>query len=236
MKITFMGAGSSVFAKNVLGDVLLCEALRECEIALYDIDGERLDQSYLMINTLNKNIGENKATVKKYLGVENRKEALRGATFVVNAIQVGGYKPCTVFDFEIPKKYGLRQTIADTLGIGGIFRGLRTIQVMKGFAEDMEAVCPDAWLLNYTNPMAIVSGYMQRYTGVKTVGLCHSVQVCTEHLFNHLGMDRSRIGSEKIRLDNHCRGNYHNHNHNHYPRHHPSLYHRHIQHYQPNTP
>ena len=203
MKITFMGAGSSVFAKNVLGDVLLCEALRECEIALYDIDGERLDQSYLMINTLNKNIGENKATVKKYLGVENRKEALRGATFVVNAIQVGGYKPCTVFDFEIPKKYGLRQTIADTLGIGGIFRGLRTIQVMKGFAEDMEAVCPDAWLLNYTNPMAIVSGYMQRYTGVKTVGLCHSVQVCTERLLAQLGMDYSRVGSEKIAGINH---------------------------------
>ena len=203
MKITFMGAGSSVFAKNVLGDVLLCEALRECEIALYDIDGERLDQSYLMVNTLNKNIGKSKATVKKYLGVENRKDALRGATFVVNAIQVGGYKPCTVFDFEIPKKYGLKQTIADTLGIGGIFRGLRTIQIMKGFGEDMEEVCPDAWLLNYTNPMAIVSGYMQRYTGVKTVGLCHSVQVCTEHLFNHLGMDRSRIGSEKIAGINH---------------------------------
>lgn len=203
MKITFMGAGSTAFAKNVLGDVLLTEALRECEIALYDIDGERLDQSYLMINTLNKNIGENKATVKKYLGVENRKAALRGANFVVNAIAVGGYKPCTVFDFEIPKKYGIKQTIADTLGIGGIFRGLRTIHVMKDFARDMEEVCPDALLLNYTNPMAIVSGYMQRYTGVKTVGLCHSVQVCTYTLFGELGMDRSRIGSEKIAGINH---------------------------------
>ena len=203
MKITFMGAGSTAFAKNVLGDVLLTEALRECEIALYDIDSERLDQSYLMVSTLNKNVGESKATVKKYLGAENRKDALRGANFVVNAIAVGGYKPCTVFDFEIPKKYGIKQTIADTLGIGGIFRGLRTIHVMKDFARDMEEVCPDALLLNYTNPMAIVSGYMQRYTGVNTVGLCHSVQVCTYTLFGELGMDRSRIGSEKIAGINH---------------------------------
>ena len=203
MKITFLGAGSTAFAKNVLGDVLLTEALRECEIALYDIDEERLDQSYLMVCTLNQNVGESKATVKKYLGVENRKDALRGARFVINAIAVGGYKPCTVFDFEIPKKYGLQQTIADTLGIGGIFRGLRTIHVMKDFARDMEEVCPDALLLNYTNPMAIVSGYMQRYTGVNTVGLCHSVQVCTYTLFGELGMDRSRIGSEKIAGINH---------------------------------
>ena len=202
MKITFMGAGSTAFAKNVLGDVLLTEALRECEIALYDIDGERLDQSYLMVNTLNKNVGESKATVKKYLGAENRKAALRGANFVVNAIAVGGYKPCTVFDFEIPKKYGIKQTIADTLGIGGIFRGLRTIRVMKDFARDMEEVCPDALLLNYTNPMAIVSGYMQRYTGVNTVGLCHSVQVCSNRLLESLGM-QEKCGRELIAGINH---------------------------------
>ena len=202
MKITFMGAGSTAFAKNVLGDVLLTEALRECEIALYDIDSERLDQSYLMVSTLNKNVGESKATVKKYLGAENRKDALRGANFVVNAIAVGGYKPCTVFDFEIPKKYGIKQTIADTLGIGGIFRGLRTIHVMKDFARDMEEVCPDALLLNYTNPMAIVSGYMQRFTGVKTVGLCHSVQVCTQHLLSGLQME-AKVGRELIAGINH---------------------------------
>ena len=132
---------------------------------------------------------QNRASVKKYLGVENRKEALRGADFVVNAIQVGLYDPCTIIDFEIPKKYGLRQTIADTLGIGGIFRGLRTIHVLKDFARDIEEVCPNAWFLNYTNPMAILSGYMQRYTGVKTVGLCHSVQVCTREILKQLGMD-----------------------------------------------
>ena len=187
-KITFMGAGSTIFAKNVIGDSMMCEALRDFEYALYDIDSDRLEESYLMITTLNKNINNGKAKITKYLGVENRKDALRGADFVVNAIQVGGYEPCTVIDFEIPKKYGLKQTIADTLGIGGIFRALRTIPVMEGFAEDMAAVCPRALLLNYTNPMAMLTGYMQKYTDVKTVGLCHSVQVCTKKLLEELGM------------------------------------------------
>ena len=203
MKITFMGAGSTVFAKNVLGDVLLTPALRECEIALYDIDGDRLEESYAVIDALNKKYNEGKAVIGKYLGVENRKDALRGAQFVVNAIQVGLYDPCTIIDFEVPKKYGLRQTIGDTLGIGGIFRGLRTIQVLKGFAADMEEVCPDAWFLNYTNPMAIITGYMQRYTKIKTIGLCHSVQVCTKNLFRDLGLDREQIGSELIAGINH---------------------------------
>jgi len=204
MKITFMGAGSTVFAKNVLGDVLLTEALTEdLTIALYDIDGERLEDSYALIKALNEKYNNGKARVEKYLGVENRKDALRGARFAVNAIQVGGYDPCTVIDFEIPKKYGLRQTIGDTLGIGGIFRGLRTIKVMEGFARDMEEVCPDVLFLNYTNPMAILSGYMQRYTGVNTVGLCHSVQVCSRHLLNSLGMKDVVIGKELIAGINH---------------------------------
>ena len=189
MKITFMGAGSTVFSKNVLGDTMLCDLFHDVEIALYDIDAQRLEDSYRLITAMNRSINENRATVKKYLGVDNRREALRGADFVVNAIQVGLYDPCTIIDFEIPKKYGLRQTIADTLGIGGIFRGLRTIHVMKDFARDIEAVCPNAWLLNYTNPMAILSGYMQRYTGVKTVGLCHSVQVCAKSLLKGVGME-----------------------------------------------
>ena len=163
--------------------------MHDCEIALYDINTERLEESALLINQLNKNINGGRATVRSYLGVDNRKEALRDAKFVVNAIQVGVYEPCTVIDFEIPKKYGLKQTIADTLGIGGIFRALRTIPVMQGFAEDIEAVCPDAWFLNYTNPMAMLSGYMQRYTNVKTVGLCHSVQVCSSSLLEHLGIE-----------------------------------------------
>ena len=187
-KITFMGAGSTVFAKNVIGDSMLTPALRDFEFALYDIDADRLEESYIMVNALNKNINEGRATITKYLGIPNRKDALRGADFVVDAIQVGGYDPCTIIDFEIPKKYGLRQTIADTLGIGGIFRALRTIPVLQDFANDMAQVCPKALFLNYTNPMAMLSGYMQRYTDINTVGLCHSVQVCSNGLINELGM------------------------------------------------
>ena len=188
MKITFMGAGSTVFSRNVLGDCMCSEALRCAEIALYDIDGQRLKESEMIIGAINNALG-NHATIKSYLGIPSRKEALRGASFVVNAIQVGLYDPCTITDFEIPKKYGLRQTIADTLGIGGIMRSLRTIPVLQDFANDMQEVCPDAWFLNYTNPLATLAGYMQRYTGVKTVGLCHSVQVCAPHLLHSLGME-----------------------------------------------
>lgn len=189
LKVTFLGAGSTVFAKNVLGDIMLADALHKTEIALYDIDAERLAESEQLIDALNKNCNESRAVIKTYLGIENRREALRGADFVVNAIQVGGYEPSTVIDFEIPKKYGLLQTIGDTLGIGGIFRALRTIPVLRGFAEDIEAVCPKAWFLNYTNPMAMLTGYMQRYTKVKTIGLCHSVQACANHLLSGLGLE-----------------------------------------------
>ncbi|HPP11199.1 MAG TPA: alpha-glucosidase/alpha-galactosidase [bacterium] len=187
-KITFLGAGSTIFAKNILGDVMLTGALKDAEIALYDIDPVRLQESFRMLTTLNRNINAGQARIKTYLGVENRKKALRGASYVVNAVQVGGYDPATINDFEIPKKYGLRQTIGDTLGIGGIFRGLRTIPVMVEIGREMEEVCPDAWLLNYTNPMAIVTGAMLLATGVKTVGLCHSVQVCAEGLLRQLGL------------------------------------------------
>ena len=189
MKVTFMGAGSSIFVKNVIGDTMMCEALQDAEFSLYDIDPVRLEESRIILEHLNRALTGGKAKITAHLGVENRKEALRGASFVINAIQVGGYKPCTVIDFEIPKKYGLRQTIADTLGIGGIFRALRTIPVMADFARDIEEVCPDAWLLNYTNPMAMLTGYMQRYTGVHTVGLCHSVQVCAKHILTGVGME-----------------------------------------------
>ena len=190
-KITFMGAGSTVFAKNVIGDSMMSDALCDFEYALYDIDAQRLEESYIMVNALNKNINNGRARVTKYLGVENRKDALRGADFVVNAIQVGFYDPCTIIDFEVPKKYGLRQTIADTLGIGGIFRALRTIPVLQDFAEDMAQVCPRALFLNYTNPMAMLAGYMQRYTDINTIGLCHSVQVCSSGLLKKLGMEDS---------------------------------------------
>jgi alpha-galactosidase len=204
MKITFMGAGSSVFVKKVLGDTLMCECFKDAEIALYDINGERLEDSYMLITRLNKVINGNRAKIRKYLGVENRKKALKGANFVINAIQVGLYDPCTKIDFAIPKKYGINQTIADTLGIGGIMRGMRTIYVLKDFAADMAKVCPDAYFLNYTNPMAILAGYMERFTPIKSVGLCHSVQVCSEKLLKSLEMEEFLDGrQEKIAGINH---------------------------------
>ena len=181
-KITFIGAGSTVFAKNVLGDCILTPSLKASELALYDIDPERLKDSFNMLNNINENNGSH----AKIVAYTDRREALRGANYVVNAIQVGGYDPCTITDFEIPKKYGLRQTIADTLGIGGIFRALRTIPVMLDIAHDMEEVCPNAWFLNYTNPMAMLTGAMLKATGIKTVGLCHSVQGCVPGLLNSL--------------------------------------------------
>ena len=187
VKITFMGAGSTIFARNVIGDCMCSESLRDSVFALYDIDGERLEESRTILEAMRTTMG-GYGKIECYLGVENRKDALRGAQFVVNAIQVGLYDPCTIIDFEVPKKYGLRQTIADTLGIGGIMRALRTIPVMADFARDMEEVCPDALFLNYTNPMAMLSGFMQRYTGIQTVGLCHSVQVCVETLLRNVGM------------------------------------------------
>ena len=197
MKITFMGAGSTIFAQNVLGDCMCSPALCKSELALYDIDGERLKESAALLSAINAGLG-NKARITTYHGVENRKDALRGASFVVNAIQVGLYDPCTITDFEIPKKYGLRQTIADTLGIGGIMRALRTIPVLEDFARDMEQVCPDALFLNYTNPMSMLTGYMQRYTGVKTIGLCHSVQGCSSELLEKLGMEDKVEGRREL--------------------------------------
>lgn len=188
-KITFLGAGSSIFAKNILGDCMRVAALQDFEIALFDIDDERLKDSEKMLNNIKKNL-ESTVTIVSYT---DRKDALRDAKYVINAIQVGGYDPSTIIDFEIPKKYGVRQTIADTVGIGGIFRSLRTIPVMMDFAKDMHEVCPDAWFLNYTNPMAALTGAMLRYTGIKTVGLCHSVQGCAENLLESLDMPTDNI-------------------------------------------
>lgn len=197
MKITFMGAGSTIFARNVIGDCMCSEVLRDSVFALYDIDGERLEESRVILEAIRKaNGGHGK--IECYLGVENRKEALRGAKFVINAIQVGLYDPCTITDFEIPKKYGLRQTIADTLGIGGIMRALRTIPVLDDFARDMREVCPDALFMNYTNPMAMLTGYMQRYSGINTLGLCHSVQHCTRELLEDCGMEDKLEGRREL--------------------------------------
>ena len=185
-KIAFIGAGSTVFAKSLLGDCILTPELGEFEVALHDIDPVRLEDSHRMLQNLNKNLN---GKIIKITSTLSRREALDGANYVINAIQVGGYKPSTVIDFEIPKKYGLRQTIGDTLGIGGIFRALRTIPVLESIAEDIAELCPDALFINYTNPMAILSGYLQRFTNIKTIGLCHSVQGCANHLLRQLKMD-----------------------------------------------
>ncbi|MGU3343623.1 alpha-glucosidase/alpha-galactosidase [Staphylococcus succinus] len=187
-KITFLGAGSTVFAKNILGDCMTVASLQDFEFALFDIDDERLKDSERMLNNLKENLNST-VEIKAY---HNRKEALRGAKYVINAVQVGGYDPSTIIDFEVPKQYHLRQTIGDTLGIGGIFRNLRTIPVIQDFARDIKAVCPDAWFLNYTNPMAVLTNIMLQ-EGIKTVGLCHSVQVCAHDLLESLEMPTDHI-------------------------------------------
>lgn len=197
MKITFMGAGSTVFARNVIGDCMCVDSLKDSTFALYDIDAGRIEESRIILEAMRKAKG-GFGKIECYVGVEQRKDALRGADFIVNAIQVGGYEPSTVIDFEIPKKYGLRQTIGDTLGIGGIMRTLRTIPVMDDFAKDIEEVCPDALFMNYVNPMAMLTGYMQRYTNVNTIGLCHSVQVCSKSLFESLGMEDKLPGCKEL--------------------------------------
>ncbi len=185
-KITFMGAGSSVFAKNILGDCLLTESLRDAQYALYDTDQDRLDEAYRMMTNLNANLNDNRADITPYLAVRNRRTALRGADFVINAVQVGGYDPSTLQDFDIPKKHGLSMTMGDTAGIGGLFRALRTIKVLEGFANDVRAVCPNAWFLNYTYPMSVLTGYLIRKGGLKCVGLGRNVREQVYGLLNAL--------------------------------------------------
>ena len=189
MKIVFIGSGSIIFVKNLIGDCLLTPCLADAEYALLDIDAEKLALSERMLQRLNESVNSGRAHIRAYT---SQKEALRGADFVISALQVGGYRR-VVPDFEIPAKYGLKQTYADTLGIGGIFRGLRTVPVMQGIVRDMMEVCPDAWFLNYVNPMAIITGAMLKSTGVKMVGLCHSVQVCASDLLRGLGMPTDHL-------------------------------------------
>ena len=178
-KITLIGAGSTVFAKNLLGDILSFPELAGSHIALMDINDERLATSSVVAHKVAEAVGA-KPEITTHT---DRLTALDGADYAINMIQVGGYKPGTEIDFEIPKKYGLRQTIADTLGIGGIMRALRTIPVMLDMCHDMEAVAsPDLTFLNYVNPMCMNTWAVTRATKVKTVGLCHSVQGTAEQL------------------------------------------------------
>ncbi|MGC4190580.1 MAG: alpha-glucosidase/alpha-galactosidase [Thermomicrobiales bacterium] len=183
-KITLVGAGSTVFAKNLIGDILSYPELAGSTIALFDIDPERLRTSEIVANKLKGSAGA-AATIEVHT---DRRAALDGADYVITMIQVAGYKPGTVTDFEIPKKYGLRQTIADTLGIGGIFRGLRTIPVLVDIAKEMEELCPKALYLNYVNPMAMNCWAITRSSSISTVGLCHSVQGTAGELAKDIGI------------------------------------------------
>ncbi|MDQ5851209.1 MAG: alpha-glucosidase/alpha-galactosidase, partial [Chloroflexota bacterium] len=164
--ITFIGAGSTVFAKNLLGDILSFPELADSTITLFDIDAERLTTSEVVARKVGQAVGAS-PTIET---TTDRRAALDGADYAINMIQVAGYKPGTVVDFEIPKKYGLRQTIADTLGIGGIMRGLRTIPVLLDICRDMEELCPDVFFLNYVNPMAMNCWAINRGSRIKTVG------------------------------------------------------------------
>nr|WP_272211350.1 hypothetical protein [Marinicella sp. W31]MDC2877239.1 hypothetical protein [Marinicella sp. W31] len=189
-KITFIGAGSTVFMKNIIGDALQRPALKDASIALMDLNHERLAESEIVASKLAKTLGS-KARISTHT---NQREALDGADFVVVAFQIGGYEPCTVTDFEVPKKYGLRQTIADTLGVGGIMRGLRTVPHLWSICADMMEVCPEAIMLQYVNPMAINTwAIAEKYPKIKQVGLCHSVQGTAGELARDLDIPYAEI-------------------------------------------
>ncbi|MGC6474546.1 MAG: alpha-glucosidase/alpha-galactosidase [Candidatus Puniceispirillaceae bacterium] len=189
-KIAMIGAGSTVFMKNILTDILLEPPFATCEFALQDIDPKRLATSKLVADK----VAETLPVSPKITASQDRRDALRGADFVIVMIQVGGYKPSTVIDFEIPAKYGLKQTIADTLGIGGIMRGLRTAPVLADIAQDMQELCPDAWMLQYVNPMAInCLALSHLHPDLKYVGLCHSVQGTAADLARDLGENLDNI-------------------------------------------
>ena len=188
-KITFIGAGSTVFAKNLLGDIFSQPSLQTARVSLFDIDSERLATSEVVARKVAAACGAN-ATIST---TTDAGAALDGADYVLSMIQVGGYKPATVTDFEIPKQYGLRQTIADTLGIGGIMRGLRTIPVLVDYCREMESRCPDALFLNYVNPMAMNCWAISRATSIKTIGLCHSVQGTAKQIAENIGVPVDEI-------------------------------------------
>ncbi|QBF30842.1 alpha-glucosidase/alpha-galactosidase [Thalassococcus sp. S3] len=189
-KIAFVGAGSTIFTKNIVGDALLTPALADSHFALMDIDTVRLGESETVARSMIR-ATRTGATVSTHTDL---RAALDGADFVVTAFQVGGYKPCTVTDFEIPRQYGLRQTIGDTLGVGGIMRALRTVPVLWDVARHMAQLCPDALLLQYVNPMAINTWALaEAFPALKQVGLCHSVQNTVEEMAHDLDLPKEQI-------------------------------------------
>src|SRR3954454_12774632 len=198
-RMVLVGAGIVEFTRNLLGDILTSEALKSSEIVLHDIDPDRLQTAERMARWTADTLGA-KPTISAHL---DRREALKGADFVVNTIQVGGAR-ATHVDFDVPGRFGLRYTIADTVGVGGVFRGLRTIPVVLGIARDMEQVCPNATLLNYTNPLAIVVRAVSEATSIRVVGLCHSVFWTIDRLAGYLGLPRNEVDSETAGLNHHA--------------------------------
>ncbi len=198
-KITFIGAGSTVFAKNLLGDILSLPELAGSTISLHDIDEERLRTSKIVAD-------KTAATLQATPTIEattDRRAALDGASYVVTMFQVGGYRPSTVIDFELPRQHGLHQTIGDTLGIGGIMRALRTIPVLLDVCRDIEQVSNNAVLLNYVNPMAMLCWAVSRSSSVPTIGLCHSVQQTAAQLGDRSGGSRTRTSLSVCRHQPH---------------------------------
>ncbi len=183
-KITFIGAGSTVFARTLMGDILSFPELADTTLTMFDIDEERLRTSETVAHRVASALG----VTPRIEATTDRRRALDGADYAISMIQVAGYRPGTVVDFEVPKRYGLRQTIADTLGIGGIMRGLRTIPVLLEMCRDMEAVCPDVTFLQYVNPMAMNCMAIARASRIRTIGLCHSVQGTAEQLAHDIGV------------------------------------------------
>ena len=198
-RIVLVGAGSVEFTRNLLGDILTSPALRSSHIALHDIDPDRLETAERMARWTATALGA-EPTISAHL---DRREALAGADFVVNTIQVGGAR-ATQVDFDIPASFGLRYTIADTIGVGGVFRGLRTIPVVLGIARDMEEICPSAWLLNYTNPLAILVRAVSEATSIRVVGLCHSVFWTIDRLAEYLGLERDEVDAATAGLEPPC--------------------------------
>jgi alpha-galactosidase len=195
-RIVLVGAGSVEFTRNLLGDILTSPALRDSQIALHDIDPDRLATAERMARWTADALGAS-PRISAHL---ERREALQGADFVVNTIQVGGAR-ATQVDFDVPGQFGLKYTIADTIGVGGVFRGLRTIPVVLGIARDMEAICPDAWLLNYTNPLATLVRAVSEATSIRVVGLCHSVFWTIDRLAGYLGLERKEVDASSAGLN-----------------------------------
>jgi alpha-galactosidase len=189
VKVALIGAGSTVFAKTLIGDLLSFPELAGTTIALMDVDPERLRTSEIVARRIAQELG----AAAHVQASTDRRRSLDGADYVITMFQIGGYRPATVTDFEVPKQFGLRQTIGDTLGIGGIMRGLRTIPVLVDLCRDMEERCPDALLLQYVNPMAMLCWAVARATRIRCVGLCHSVQGTARDLAADLAIPAAEL-------------------------------------------